>query len=207
MSATLRVSDFAENTTLFASPPPIINVPARQYPVTIHFSRRTASDYVTEAVKKASKIHARLPPGGILIFLTGQNEIAGACRKLEARYSAKSLAERKRRRSAAASIAQGTVGIAGTKLSVIPFQADVEAEDMDLGIEHKDLALDVDGDNADVDMDEEALDSEDDLNNEELGIDTEESEGKCPKLHLSSFIFTSVNSSYARRPTICASTK
>lgn len=99
MSATLRVSDFAENTTLFSSPPPIINVAARQFPVTVHFNRRTAPDYVNEAIRKASKIHARLPPGGILIFLTGQNEITGVCRKLEARYSKKALEERRKRRT------------------------------------------------------------------------------------------------------------
>lgn len=98
MSATLRVTDFAENTTLFSTPPPIINVPARQHPVTTHFSRRTASDYVSEAIRKASKIHARLPSGGILIFLTGQNEISGVCRKLEARYSRKAIEERQRKR-------------------------------------------------------------------------------------------------------------
>ncbi|GJE85929.1 ATP-dependent RNA helicase [Phanerochaete sordida] len=178
MSATLRVSDFAENTTLFSTPPPIINVAARQHPVTVHFSRRTTSDYVTEAIKKASKIHSRLPPGGILIFLTGQNEIAGACKKLEARYGAKAIAERKRRRNASASTSRfmdASSGDARTT-TVAPAQADVEAEDMELGTEPKDLALDVDGDNADVDMDDEALDTDDDLNNEELGIDTEESE-------------------------------
>jgi len=98
MSATLRVSDFAENTTLFATPPPIINVSARQHPVTIHFSRRTASDYIGESIRKASKIHSRLPPGGILIFLTGQNEITGVCRKLEAKYGARALEEKKKRR-------------------------------------------------------------------------------------------------------------
>lgn len=100
MSATLRVSDFAENTTLFPKPPPIITVPGRSHPVTVHFSRRTASDYVTETIRKASKIHARLPPGGVLIFLTGQNEISGVCKKLEARYGARALQERKRRRTA-----------------------------------------------------------------------------------------------------------
>lgn len=188
MSATLRVSDFAENTTLFATPPPIINVPARQHPVTVHFSRRTASDYVTEAVRKASKIHARLPPGGILIFLTGQNEITGACKKLEARYGAKALAERKRRRNAPPAAGRGFgAQPEEAKATVVPSQADVEAEDMELGAEQKDLALDVDGDNADVDMDDEALDSDNDLNNEELGIDTEESEGKlqymCLRFH------------------------
>ena len=100
MSATLRVNDFAQNPNLFPVPPPIIDVAARQYPVTVHFNRRTRPDYVTEAIRKASKIHARLPPGGILIFLTGQNEINGVCWKLEKRYGVKALNERKRRRIA-----------------------------------------------------------------------------------------------------------
>ncbi|KIP08553.1 hypothetical protein PHLGIDRAFT_29519 [Phlebiopsis gigantea 11061_1 CR5-6] len=177
MSATLRVSDFAENTTLFPTPPPIITVSARQHPVTVHFSRRTVSDYVSEAIRKTSKIHARLPPGGILIFLTGQNEISGACKKLEARYGAKALADKKKRRSTIANVARFAAGQAQeTKLGVVPSQADVEAEDMDLGAEQMDLALDVDGDNADGDMDEEALDSDNNLEDEELGINTEESE-------------------------------
>ena len=98
MSATLRVTDFAENQTLFSSPPPIINIATRQHPVTIHFSRRTHSDYVTQAIKKTIKIHTQLPPGGILIFLTGQNEIIGVCRKLEARFGQKVIEERQRRR-------------------------------------------------------------------------------------------------------------
>jgi ATP-dependent RNA helicase DHX37/DHR1 len=98
MSATLRVGDFAENQTLFSSPPPVVSVDARQHPVTVHFNRRTSTDYVREAVKKAAKIHARLPPGGILIFLTGQNEIQGVCKKLEARYGRKALEARERRR-------------------------------------------------------------------------------------------------------------
>jgi ATP-dependent RNA helicase DHX37/DHR1 len=98
MSATLRVSDFAENKTLFPSPPPVIHIGARQHPVTIHFNRRTVSDYVTEAIRKTTKIHTRLPPGGILVFLTGQNEIMSACRKLEAKFGQRSLDERRRRR-------------------------------------------------------------------------------------------------------------
>ena len=141
------------------------------------------SDYVGEAVKKASKIHARLPPGGILIFLTGQNEITGACKKLEARYGAKAIAERKRRRNAPAAAARAANAAfeEGKKTTVAPAQADVEAEDMDLGADENDLAADVDGDSGDVDMDDEALDTDDDLNNEELGIDTEESEGTNTK--------------------------
>lgn len=99
MSATLRVSDFAGNKMLFSAPPPVINIATRQHPVTVHFSRRTSHDYVSEAVKKASKIHSRLPPGGILIFLTGQQEIQSVCNKLNERYSAKVLEMKQRKRT------------------------------------------------------------------------------------------------------------
>ena len=47
MSATLRAEDFTNNARLFPVPPPVINVQARQYPVTVHFSKRTElQDYV-----------------------------------------------------------------------------------------------------------------------------------------------------------------
>jgi ATP-dependent RNA helicase DHX37/DHR1 len=87
MSATLRVDDFTSNATLFATPPPVIHISARQHPVTVHFNRKTVSDYVTEAYKKICKIHARLPQGGILVFMTGQSEIMGLVRKLEQQYN------------------------------------------------------------------------------------------------------------------------
>lgn len=86
MSATLRVTDFTENKTLFPNVPPVINVNARQYPVSIHFNKKTPMDYVGEAYKKISKIHDRLPQGGILVFLTGQNEITQLCKKLKKKY-------------------------------------------------------------------------------------------------------------------------
>nr|XP_023692862.1 probable ATP-dependent RNA helicase DHX37 [Paramormyrops kingsleyae] len=64
MSATLRVEDFTENRKLFSTPPPVIKVDARQFPVTIHFSKRTAmEDYMGEAFRKTCKIHRMLPPG------------------------------------------------------------------------------------------------------------------------------------------------
>lgn len=68
MSATLRVSDFTENTRLFKIPPPLLKVEARQFPVTIHFQKRTPDDYVAEAYRKTLKIHNKLPEGGILIL-------------------------------------------------------------------------------------------------------------------------------------------
>jgi ATP-dependent RNA helicase DHX37/DHR1 len=112
MSATLRVSDFVQNSTLFPTPPPLLKVDARQHPVTPHFSRRTASDYVGEAYKKVCRINRRLPPGGvityppaptrdiltdlgILVFLTGQSEILTLQRKLRQAFPAKFKPERR----------------------------------------------------------------------------------------------------------------
>lgn len=86
MSATLRVSDFAENSRLFATPPPILKVEARMYPVSVHFSKKTPYNYVDEAFRKACKIHQRLPRGGILIFLTSQQEIMDLVRRLRERF-------------------------------------------------------------------------------------------------------------------------
>uniref|UniRef100_A0A3Q3ESN7 Activating signal cointegrator 1 complex subunit 3 n=1 Tax=Kryptolebias marmoratus TaxID=37003 RepID=A0A3Q3ESN7_KRYMA len=83
MSATLRVEDFTENLKLFRTPPPVIKVDARQFPVTIHFNKRTPlEDYTGEAFHKTCKIHRMLPPGGILVFLTGQAEVHSLCRRL-----------------------------------------------------------------------------------------------------------------------------
>lgn len=76
MSATLRVADFTKNASLFRhGAPPIVQAEGRQYPVTIHFARKTQRDYVEEMFQKVSRGHKKLPPGGILVFLTGQGEI------------------------------------------------------------------------------------------------------------------------------------
>lgn len=71
MSATLRVEEFIENNKLFKMKPPILTVESRQFPVMIHFNKTTSINYISDALKKAIKIHTRLPDGGILIFLTG----------------------------------------------------------------------------------------------------------------------------------------
>ncbi|WVQ97439.1 hypothetical protein IAU59_004552 [Kwoniella sp. CBS 9459] len=146
MSATLRVSDFAENKTLFSTPPPVLHITARQHPVTVHFSRKTTADYVTEAYKKVCKIHARLPPGGVLVFMTGQSEIQGLCRRLEKKYG---------------KIKNG----GGRQSDSKPINAEVslpveerEVEDVELGGDN-DLAADVDDGVAESDP--EALDTED----------------------------------------------
>ncbi|KAL8548762.1 hypothetical protein ACS0TY_007866 [Phlomoides rotata] len=83
MSATLRVEDFVSGRRIFCDPPPVLEIPTRQYPVTVHFSKKTEIiDYVGQAFKKVLSIHKRLPQGGILVFVTGQREVEFLCQKL-----------------------------------------------------------------------------------------------------------------------------
>ncbi|XP_045432080.1 probable ATP-dependent RNA helicase DHX37 isoform X2 [Pipistrellus kuhlii] len=82
MSATLRAEDFTQNRRLFPTPPPVVRVEARQFPVTVHFNKRTLEDYSGECFRKVCKIHRALPAGGILVFLTGQAEVHALCRRL-----------------------------------------------------------------------------------------------------------------------------
>lgn len=63
-----------------------IQIDSRQYPVSIHFNKKTNSDYLFEAFKKVCKIHNECPSGGILVFLTGRLEVEVLCRKLRAKY-------------------------------------------------------------------------------------------------------------------------
>ncbi|KAJ2206562.1 putative ATP-dependent RNA helicase DHR1, partial [Coemansia sp. RSA 521] len=123
MSATLRVDDFVKNTRLFRTPPPVINVQARQHPVRVHFNRRTPApgQHVSEAIRKIGKIHNRLPGGGILVFLTGQAEITYVCRELRQQFPAPS-----EKQGAETRKLQGSE-------PVNALQTQVEDEDLDIG--------------------------------------------------------------------------
>ncbi len=62
MSATLRTEDFTANQRLFSQPPPVVHVPARQFPVTVHFNRRTEPhDYVGAAFAKVCPWREGIP--------------------------------------------------------------------------------------------------------------------------------------------------
>lgn len=82
MSATLDVEGvFVGDGSLFPRAP-VVSVPARQFPVTVHFARATPGDYVEEALRKVKKIHRRLPPGGVLVFVSGRREVEELCTKI-----------------------------------------------------------------------------------------------------------------------------
>ncbi|KAJ2006785.1 putative ATP-dependent RNA helicase DHR1 [Coemansia thaxteri] len=156
MSATLRVDDFVKNTRLFPEAPPVINVQSRQHSVRMHFNRRTPApgQHIGEVVSKVSKIHNRLPDGGILVFLTGQAEITYVCKKLrelfptveerlareqkeqELKRQARSGQQSQRRNGrtgARASSGTAPVAAAGVALAANGLEASVEDEDVDIG--------------------------------------------------------------------------
>lgn len=83
---------------------------SRQFPVSIHFNKHTREDYLGEAYKKVSpstwphnviidwlcicfsqvcKIHRKLPDGGILVFVTGQQEVHTLCARLKKMFPSK----------------------------------------------------------------------------------------------------------------------
>ena len=127
MSATLRVADFSANARLFRVPPPVVTVAARQFPVSLHFARRTElRDYVGAAADKAAKIHTRLPPdGGILVFLTGAAEVEDVCARLRARFDDR---KRRARRAAQALLQQPAVPVAdaASPATSAPVDADTD---------------------------------------------------------------------------------
>eukprot|EP00095_Tigriopus_kingsejongensis_P006161 maker-scaffold40_size501252-snap-gene-2.13 protein:Tk06161 transcript:maker-scaffold40_size501252-snap-gene-2.13-mRNA-1 annotation:"atp-dependent rna helicase kurz" len=86
MSATLRVEDFTENARLFKTVPPVIKVESRQFETTCHFQKTTPADYLAAALSKTCKIHRELPEGGILVFVTGQEEVNQLVRKFRTLY-------------------------------------------------------------------------------------------------------------------------
>ena len=58
MSATLRTEDFVDNRRLFPHAPPLVHVPARQFPVMLHFSKHTELyDYSGAAFAKVDDSH------------------------------------------------------------------------------------------------------------------------------------------------------
>ncbi len=88
MSATLQTSELVENSVLFPIPPPVVVVESRQHPVTIHFSKHTELCNYSHAVfKKVCQIHKQLPAGGVLVFLTGRQEILHFCSLLNREFN------------------------------------------------------------------------------------------------------------------------
>ncbi|CEF67100.1 Probable ATP-dependent RNA helicase kurz [Strongyloides ratti] len=86
MSATLQLEDFMQKHLFPTIEPKIIKVETRQFPVTIHFEKNTPNDFCDATFKKVCQIHEKLPPGAILVFVSGQIDVERIIRKLKERY-------------------------------------------------------------------------------------------------------------------------
>ncbi|TPX50854.1 hypothetical protein SeLEV6574_g00656 [Synchytrium endobioticum] len=70
-SATMNSERFSQ----FFGNVPQFFIPGRTFPVDIMFSKNSVDDYVEAAVKQIIAIHLSHPPGDVLVFMTGQEDI------------------------------------------------------------------------------------------------------------------------------------
>lgn len=80
MSATLDAVKFQK----YFSGAPLVKVPGRTFPVEIFYTKEPERDYCEASVRTVLQIHQSEPPGDILLFLTGEQEIDDVCYKLSA---------------------------------------------------------------------------------------------------------------------------
>ncbi|BGP14697.1 hypothetical protein JCM10213v2_002647 [Rhodosporidiobolus nylandii] len=66
---------------------PCFTIPGRTFPVDVLFSKTPCEDYVDSAVKQALQIHISHPPGDVLIFMTGQEDIECTCEVISERLA------------------------------------------------------------------------------------------------------------------------
>ncbi|VDM61265.1 unnamed protein product [Angiostrongylus costaricensis] len=83
-SATLDAVKFSE----YFFEAPIFTIPGRTFPVEILYTKEPETDYLDAAHITVMQIHLTEPPGDILVFLTGQEEIDTSCEVLYERMKA-----------------------------------------------------------------------------------------------------------------------
>ncbi|XP_034563460.1 ATP-dependent RNA helicase DHX8-like [Notolabrus celidotus] len=74
-SATLDAVKFSQ----YFFEAPIFTIPGRTFPVEVLYTKEPETDYLDASLITAMQIHLTEPPGDILVFLTGQEEIDTAC--------------------------------------------------------------------------------------------------------------------------------
>ncbi|XP_025418532.1 pre-mRNA-splicing factor ATP-dependent RNA helicase DHX15 isoform X3 [Sipha flava] len=80
MSATLDAGKFQQ----YFDNAPLMNVPGRTFPVEIFYTPEPERDYLEAAIRTVIQIHmCEEVAGDILLFLTGQEEIEEACKRIK----------------------------------------------------------------------------------------------------------------------------
>ncbi|KAJ2142415.1 Pre-mRNA-splicing factor ATP-dependent RNA helicase PRP16, partial [Coemansia sp. RSA 678] len=83
-SATMNAQRFAD----FFGNAPVFTIPGRTFPVDVMFSKSPCEDYVDSAIRQVLTIHLSQPPGDILVFMTGQEDVEVCCEALRERLAA-----------------------------------------------------------------------------------------------------------------------
>jgi len=83
MSATLEAEKFQD----YFLDAPLIKVPGRLHPLEIFYTQEPERDYLEAAIRTVVQIHTFEPEGDVLLFLTGEEEIEDACRKISGEIS------------------------------------------------------------------------------------------------------------------------
>ncbi|KJE97776.1 pre-mRNA-splicing factor ATP-dependent RNA helicase, variant [Capsaspora owczarzaki ATCC 30864] len=79
MSATLDAGKFQK----YFNSCPLMTVPGRTFPVEVFYTKEPERDYLEAAIRTVVEIHTCDDRGDILVFLTGEEEIEDACRKIQ----------------------------------------------------------------------------------------------------------------------------
>jgi len=83
-SATLDTPRFQRHFSINkGSLAPLLKISGRTHPVEIFYTQEPEPDYVEAAIRTVLMIHLVEDEGDILLFLTGQEEIEDACRKIK----------------------------------------------------------------------------------------------------------------------------
>lgn len=83
-SATLDAVKFSQ----YFFEAPIFTIPGRTFPVEVLYTKEAETDYLDASLITVMQIHLTEPPGDVLLFLTGQEEIDTACEILYERMKA-----------------------------------------------------------------------------------------------------------------------
>jgi pre-mRNA-splicing factor ATP-dependent RNA helicase DHX15/PRP43 len=78
MSATLDALKFQK----YFDNAPLLKIPGRTFPVEVFYTPEPERDYLEASVRTVVQIHQYEEPGDILLFLTGEEEIEEACRRI-----------------------------------------------------------------------------------------------------------------------------
>lgn len=79
MSATLDAARFQK----YFNDAPLLKVPGRTFPVECFYTPEPEPDYLEGAIRTVLMIHQSEDPGDVLLFLTGEEEIEDAVRKIQ----------------------------------------------------------------------------------------------------------------------------